>query len=114
MTGLPNDFELIENFKPLPNATKQLVRNKSKDDRFLLYTLDAKEKLNAKEIGKKLSKANSECLAKYDSSTDNQILLKYPIDVNCRDSEGYTPLLLSSKKGKVTMFEILLLSENSL
>lgn len=40
-----------------------------------------------------------------------QLLLKYPIDGNCRDSEGYTPLLLAAKQGKASMFETLLLSE---
>lgn len=42
-----------------------------------------------------------------------QSLLLNPIDVNCRDSEGFTPLLLSFKEGKTRMFEILLLSEKA-
>lgn len=78
MSGLPEGYELVEKLKPLPTATRQIVKNKSNDDKFLLYTLEKKENLNAKEIGKKMVKANSPCIAKYENSTDNQIFLKYP------------------------------------
>lgn len=78
MSELPDGFEVCEKYKPLPTATKQIVLDKTKGEKYILYKLNKKEKLNSVEIGKKLSKVDHSCLAKYDSSTDNQIFLKYP------------------------------------
>ncbi|OHT16442.1 hypothetical protein TRFO_02702 [Tritrichomonas foetus] len=41
-----------------------------------------------------------------------QKLLSFPIDVNCRNNEGLTPLLLASRQGKKYIFDVLLEKNN--